>query len=796
MMEWLEPVDQLVPEEIKDLVGGHPLVAQELFNRGYRTPSSIKGFLYPEEYQPASPYELPGMRQAIERIQRAINHQETICIWGDFDADGQTATAVLVSCLNDLNAHVIYHVPERSKESHGVNIPVLDRILDGDRKAALGWHEDFDLPSVLITCDTGISSINGLKFATDHGLDVIVSDHHELPEKLPEVDSIINPRLLSPGHPLGTLPGVGVAYKLAEALYQSFGKDGLADRLLDLVAIGIVADIVQLTGDARYLVQIGLETLRTTMRPGLLAILERAELSSTSLNEELISFELAPRLNALGRLGDANQGVRLLTTPDKGLASLIAAQLEIMNSERKLLTNQVTQAALAQIEQNEEILKDVALTLYHPAWPTGILGVVASRLVDRYQKPVVLISTTADGTSKGSARAPAGIHLNNALKTCADLLIDFGGHAGAAGFSIETEKIPAFQKSLNRAITQAGPLKTYPLQIDAFVRLSELNLDLVKDLERLAPFGPGNPAVVLACRNLNLVKVRPVGRDEEHLSLDVQDSDENSQKIIWWQAAGSQLPQGKFDLAFTARATTYRGKEDLQVEWVGSRPAGDALESRTTLHKIEIIDFRQQEHPLPALRSAIEQGGQVWAEGEAAEKLNRLGILSSLRTDLQLDCPLAIWTVPPGPEVLADVLQRIQPPVVYLFGSLPEFRQIDQFMKRLTGMVKYAITTRNGQVSISRLAAVLAQLELTARKGLDLLSARGHITIENDGGDELQLITGGSVDQVRSQKLTLDIQNILIETEYFRTHYLRADPQDLIHNLTADSNKSPSKYSS
>ena len=301
--QWLEPLSVPTPEAPQTLAGEglHPLVAQVLARRGLVDAAAVRAFLDPACYVPASPFDLPGMEAAVARIGSALRRQEVIGVWGDFDVDGQTSTTLLVEALRHLGADVRYHIPVRERESHGVTIPYLSQFLD-------------DGVQLVVTCDTGITANEAVAYARQRGVDVIITDHHSLPEQLPEALALVNPQFLAPGHPLGALPGVGVAYKLVEALYQRRGDPEACARYLDLVALGIVADVALQTGDTRYLLQRGLSALRQTQRLGLLALFEMAELSPAGLSEEHIGFMIGPRLNALGRLSDANPIVDFLTT--------------------------------------------------------------------------------------------------------------------------------------------------------------------------------------------------------------------------------------------------------------------------------------------------------------------------------------------------------------------------------------------------------------------------------------------------------------------------------------------------
>ncbi len=604
MPTWLQPSSVSIPPALAQAAGGHPLVAQVLAQRGMVDPDRARAFLDPACYTPASPFDLPGMDRAVERVQQAIAAGDRIAIWGDFDVDGQTATTLLVQALRSLDADVIFHIPVRAEEGHGVNLPSLQRLID-------------DGARLVVTCDTGIDAHEAVDHACQRGVDLVITDHHDLPATLPPASAVVNPKLLPAGHPLGTLPGVGVAYKLAEALAPDAG------RHLDLVALGIVADVAFQTGDSRYLLQRGLASLRQTERLGVQAMLELAEVNPAWLNEEHIGFELAPRLNALGRLGDANLAVEFLLTGDPQRARVLATMLEGLNAERKRLTDQIFQGALAQIERDPSLLEHAALVLAHPAWPAGVIGIVASRLAERLHRPVVLLAAPPGQLARGSARSVEGCNINAAIAAQSALLAGFGGHPMAAGLSIDPERIAEFRRKLGRSVAaQLGEAAAEPaLIIDGHLPLADLSLDLVADLERLAPFGPGNPRLTMVSPNHSLAGERIIGRSGDHRLLTVEDATGARQQVVWWQGAGWPLPEGRFDLAYSARASTWRGQRSVQIEWVDVRPVPGAVIVIPPARPA-VVDQRRVAQPAAMLEALRAQPGvQVWCEGEARHAL-------------------------------------------------------------------------------------------------------------------------------------------------------------------------------
>lgn len=786
MLHWREPEAISVSPELREAIGGHPLVVETLVRRGITDPAPAQGFFNAQHYSPASPYDLPDMDKAVQRLVEAVHGEEKICVWGDFDVDGQTATALLVSTLEDLGARVSYHIPVREQESHGVNLTMLTRMIaDGAR--------------LILTCDTGISAHEAIDYASMQHVDVIVTDHHLPPPRLPRAQALVNPRLLPIDHPLASLPGVGVAYKLAEALYEFQGKPQAAERHLDLVALGIVADLAAVTGDTRYLLQRGLAVLRQTDRPGLKAMLELAEINPAGLTEEHIGYELGPRLNALGRLADANPAVELLTTADPVQARVLATQLEGLNARRRLLTAQVLGAALAQVEREPALLEQPALVLAHPDWPAGVIGIVASRLVELYDRPAVLIASPPGELARGSARSLPGLDITAAIASQSHLLKNFGGHPMAAGFSLEPDRIPEFRRNLCHsleAILADRPAERF-LQIDGYLPLSALSLALVSDLERLAPFGPGNPRLVLVARDLRLKSHTTLGRGEEHLQLILEDEGEQTHRVIWW-GGGSLAPVRylhewdwliagmPFDLAYTARSSDYRGFPEVQVEWVAARPIGETtLEIASTAPALQIEDHRHAEHPLEVLKRLLKHGELViWAEGEALTRLKELGIKAISRIELA-PCPaLIVWSVPPGQQTLRDALKIVSPQHVHLFAVDPGTDDRRAFLKHLAGLVKYALGKCQGRLTLDELAAATAQLPSTVRLGLAWLESQGHIAVINEMDGELTLHQGKNPDQQRAQHLFEKLNLILAETAAYRSFYRRAEADTLLAFLT------------
>ncbi len=758
---WLIREGIVVPDHIKNLVGGHPLVAETLVRRGYTDAKEIRAYLDPQAYHPAPASDLPGMTRAVERIFSAVQSQEKICVWGDFDVDGQTSTTLLVSVLCDLGADVIYHIPVRATESHGIKIPFLQKEMD--RGAQL-----------ILTCDTGIDASDAVDYANGHSVDVVITDHHELPADLPTAYAILNPHLLEEDHPLKSLPGVGVAYKLAEALYDQAGKPERCQRYLDLVALGIVADVAVQVRDTRYLLQCGLTQLRRTDRLGLQVLMQLAGVKAETLSTTDIGFSIAPRMNALGRLDDANSIVELLTTQDLSRARILASQLESLNAKRKLMTDEILKAAVDQIERDPALTEYAALVLANPSWPPGVIGIVANRLSERYQRPTVLLSTPAGQDARGSARSVHGCHITDAIATQTALLATYGGHAQAAGLSLRPENIPIFRRGLSRAVlTQlGGEAVEPPLIIDDNVSIEEISLDLVDDLERLSPFGPGNPALNLALRRVRIVAQRKLGRDGRHLRITVADGDGDQVDVYWWQWEGASLPTNVFDLAVNLNINHFKGKRNVQPVWLSFRLVEKARLIRTAVPShFTVVDYRAKEDVKAVLDEVLAlQDSILWREGLASKY-----IPGKDRLELYHAANLIVWTPPASYGVFREIITLVKPERVILADDATgDLDQPNAFLRYLTGLVKYAMQ-KEEETRMITLAAAMGHNLLTIRKGLAWLAAQGFISLSLRDDDYVVMEVGGEKDQDRADYILDELQTLLSETAAYRRHYSRMD---------------------
>ncbi len=414
-----------------------------------------------------------------------------------------------------------------------------------------------------------------------------------------------------------------------------------------------------------------------------------------------------------------------------------------------------------------------ALVLSHPTWPGGVIGIVAGRLAERFGKPVALITTPNDDLARGSARSSPGVNLIAALTDCASLFEGFGGHSGAAGFSMRPDLIPRLRSALSQAVSaQTGAVLVPALEIDAYVELPDLRLDLVAEIDRLAPFGPGNPPLVFAARNLRVVSHAIIGRGGEHSRIAVEDDQERRKTVFWWQGADRLLPQGRFDLALTLRANDYRGVEEVQIEWLDARQCEPSVVEVQRASTLAVVDYRTVENPEAILRNLFEEDGvQIWAE---AHEL--LGLEARNRLELVPSAKLAVWTLPPGHRELQEALDRSQPTEVLYFSYDPGLDDPEALLQRLAGMVKYALQARGGRLNLEAVAAAMAQRVAATQAGLEWLEATGKIRIVEKSPDCWQISLGPDTSNpLAAQNCMSRLGALLAETAAYRA-YLRQAP--------------------
>lgn len=589
---WLfHPVDRQAAQKLAEAVGISPLLGQILLNRGLSSPEAAQQYWDPNPAQlPAPASDFADLPLAVNLLDQALEAQQPIAICGDYDADGMTSTALLLRALRKLGGKVLYRIPSRMTEGYGLNSRMVQEL----------HQEGFHL---ILTVDNGISAQEPIQLAKELGLTVIVTDHHDLPPQLPPADVILNPKRIPETSPYRGMAGVGVAYLLAQALAEKRGDPVLGRMALELFTLGTIADLASLTGVNRLWVRQGLQLLPTSRVEGIRALLRvmgllsPADASPEGLRPESIGFGLGPRINAVGRIGQAGMVIKLLTTDDPTQADQLAQRCERLNQVRQQMCARIESEALEQIVQRRRDLRqDRVLTVLgspERKWHKGVIGIVASRLAERYGCPVFIGSQSRQGQISGSARQ--GIPEFNvfvALEYCKDLFHKQGGHPAAGGFSLAAPDWPALEERLRQfAALHLEPEQIQPLvHIDIEASLAELNLELYQQMQHLQPCGIGNPEPIFCSRNLHLLQQQCFGRsspegngsDKSHLKLLVQEdpppqsASGTRNRPLWairWRGAELYPLPERVDLAYTLKAKTWRGEAQLELEIAGIRPA-------------------------------------------------------------------------------------------------------------------------------------------------------------------------------------------------------------------------------
>ncbi len=575
-MKWvLTQHDDRAVARLRDEVGVSPLIATLLANRGIEDPGAARLFLANSLSDLSDPRVFLQMDRASARIKDAIARRERITVYGDYDVDGVSGSALLFLALRELGAETDWYIPDRLTEGYGLNPTALDRI-----KAAGG--------GLVITVDCGISALDAALHARSIGLDLIVTDHHEFAgnadgggdkRPLPVAEAVLHPCLLHPdadagiAERVGVITGVGVAFKLAHALAGSGAIDQRLAGFLDLATLGTVADMGRLTGENRILVRHGLDALSSPAgRPGIAALKRVAGLNGKRITAGTVGFSLAPRINASGRMERADSAFRLLTTGSADEAGRLAQALDDANRERQAVEERITGEARGMCGAME-MGRTGAIVLANEGWHPGVIGIVASRVVEEFYRPTALISLK-DGIGKGSARSIHGFDLYRGMRECADLLLGFGGHKYAAGFSIAEDRIPAFRERLDgivrRDVGPEGFERT--VMVDGPVKLAELTIELVRGLEQLEPFGRGNPEPRLGARDLAVLSARTVGNN--HLKMRLRQECGMPFDAIAFNRAGRPDCAGRDRIAavFTPRISTWNGATGIELEIKDLKP--------------------------------------------------------------------------------------------------------------------------------------------------------------------------------------------------------------------------------
>ena len=782
---------------------GAPLIAQLLISRKIDTPETMRAFLNQQDYVPTSGWELPDMKPAVERALQGINNRENILIFGDFDVDGITGTSILYQAFKFLGANVHYYIPDRATEGHGLNSAALLRLVSAKQL------------KLVISTDTGITNFAEVSLLNGLGVDTIITDHHALPENLPPAVANVNPQRLiadgNPDHPLALMCGAGVAFKFSELLLEAqLGEEqgkAYAEKLLDLTALGTVVDMVPLHRENRYLVWRGLQVLNKRERLGIRQILELANVAPDApLNSETLGFTLGPRLNAVGRLDKADQAVELLTTQDPERARIIASHLEQLNRKRKDLCDQTFLEADSFMNRQGGLNDQRCIILGSAEWNPGIIGIVASRLIEKYHVPTfMMVIDEAKGIVRCSGRSIPGFNLHDELLTLEHYFDHFGGHAGAGGFAMKLEKLDSFKRDLHalaqRKVTdeQMRPL----IHVDAKLEWAQINTHLVELLSRLAPFGMENPSLKFVIENVKIATQRFMGENDKHCKLvltskaDLRQTNTPLDGIIWNHGSTNRFDSRvAHSFVVVPELNTFNGNTKVQLmieDYIADISASGV--SEMTMHADG--DYTAiKTRPDPVIRDRApepeEPTGPQWIDHRSRESVdtfvgqlmlplqdNRKVLiyhegkkpdipfldekLLADRLNVKRADELIFWDLPPNLEQFQRVLQWVRPEVIHLVGgkyqAVPVYQSEQNYLKLLVQVLR-----KEPEPCVIELESFAARLATST----DVIT-HGLMLLEKVGVLETRLVDAADPDRL---KIRLLPQNASTETMTDRLEYV------------------------
>lgn len=746
-------------KELTEYLGSKQLalLAQK---RGLDSKAKLIQFIEPEQYSPLELRDFPQIMEIVDFILEHIQKKSRILIYGDYDVDGITSTSILVGALSRLSNQISYHIPDRFKEGYGLNQEVL-----------ASYQGEIDL---VISCDCGISNYDQVKFAKEAGMDFVVTDHHDLPDKLPPADYVISPRLLSEDHQAYWLPGAGMAYFLIKAIFEEAGKKGEEKEFLDLLLLAIIADVVPLKGENRYLFKTGLKELKNTERIGLKALYNELEINPLEINEKTLGFQIGPLLNSAGRIDTAEKGLNLLLAEDKNTAAGLAAELNQINQHRK----EISQKIYLEIEKKLDLQQRKAVVGYDSDWHQGVIGIAAGRITENYQVPAVLMTSNQQSDLiTGSARSIEGININDLIAECSDLLEKYGGHAAAAGFSLKKDRLEKFKLRLQRLIDQELAEIDLELEIetDLNLRLSEITEELYQGLRLFAPFGEANPEPLFYLESSILSSREISGGRHKRLVLGEED---HKITALWWWAG--EIESNYFQQsACRLTENIYRGSRSLQLEIKALKPlkkrSKEAQLKEEKEQKIKVIDWRQKE--IAEIKSGAENT-VYFAEG--LKEYNFYPLIN--RNYYRAAENLILLTIPPSLALLKEILLLTEVENVIIIKNELKSQSANQFIKKVLSLIKYSLQQKNGIFNLDQAALALSAEEIAVKRALEFLRAQAMISYEYISYQELLITRGGNNDQGRANLSSRNLKKILKESSAFR-RYIKNKAADKIENL-------------
>ena len=762
------------------------LITRLLHSRGVTTDEEIYEFLHPLEMKIIHPKAFCDMEKVVERLSLAIDNGEKIVIHGDFDADGVTSTSLLYRTFKYLGADVNYFIPDREKEGHGFDTKALVKIMTQVK------------PKVIISCDCGISDVDAVNFLNSFKIDVIITDHHEAPEVLPKAYGIINPK--APNaldenltakqiESLTSLAGVGVAFKTAHALLEKYNKLEFIPEILPYVAVGTVADLVPLIGENRYLVTKGLELISAGKHYGITRLLESAGYKG-QITSEQIAFGIAPRINASGRLDTVDEALKVLISDNKQEIEMAIQSLNEFNKIRQELCQNIFAEADEMVKKEGN--RNPAIVLFNKEWHIGIIGIVASMLVEKYYKPTFLMTYSEETKQyRCSARSVEGINLYDTISINSELLDGFGGHAMAAGLAFSEEK--SFFEQVKSALcktvkemSQGKDLKPF-LNIDLELTPDDITLDLIDDISQLEPFGASNPSPIFAIKDLKIKEKRLMGENKNHLRLTCQAGNTEFNCIRWKDGDISLVKGDTLDIAFHPQKNEYNGVTSVQL--IIDDIHSEYLKEEE-LPKQKLFDHRKKTDILPQVNDYVKSSKQnilVFAESKPVlDKLKPFDALYArtiTRDNLRPCDALMLFDYPADKETFDKILNQTTPLAIHFMNYDLKFMDEEEFLKTVCKMLKFACHNNNGKVELKRCASFLGKSYKVFELLFSIFDDIGLIKIKEQNKDYYVIDfagDGSELPQVLHSPKYAILSDLIEECEEFQRTLLEDDLFSLV----------------
>ncbi len=769
--EYIEPDESLV------VAAGSKLLAGLLVQRGINTPEKVKAFLNPDEFVPVSPYAFRDMQKAVFRINQAIEEQQHIVICGDFDADGVTSTAVLHKTLKLLGANFSHYIPDRQTESHGLSKNILIKKIAKNQA------------KLFITVDCAISDVEEVNLINSLGADVIITDHHEAKEELPNAFAIIDAKApnslvddltVDEITSLTSMAGVGVAFKLACALLDEYGQIDFTRELLPLVALGTVADIMPLLYENRLFVALGMKLIQEGHNLGISALLKSAGVSEdVELTSDKIAFTLAPRINAAGRLDSAETAFSLLVSENPAEIEILVNSLNNFNKIRQELGDKIYFEALEYIEKNK-LEDDAAIVAYNKEWHIGIIGIVASRLVERFNKPVFMFTDSPDeALYRSSARSVDSVNVFNVLEINADIIKSYGGHSMAGGLTLDKNEtsIEQFREAVNATVLEMtnGVIAKPTLLVDLELNLEDINGELLEMLNKLEPCGEGNNYPTFAIKNLSLESSKVVGQNNNHLKFICADKKNNTADCVLWNCSSLNIPIGKsLDIAFNLKLNEFNRIKSIQFE---IKDYNSEFIEEEKQNKVKIIDHRKKIGIYEQVAEYIKTSSKtfkIFVEDKEIAKLfdNYPEIADSIITRLTTEKAdqLMFFDYPADEKLLKFVLNATSPQVIHFMNySVPE-PNIDNLISKVSGMLKYAAKNYNGVVYLPEISAALSITDELTMLIVKLLNRTNVVKVNDfrDGKIYFEFLEPVSSEKIKSHEVYEKCRMELFKSKNYR----------------------------